>query len=256
MKRFLRTLLSLCFSNKRFSIREISLFDARMFVYIDQHTSRKIALRQFERSETEFLSKYVQPDFVCLDIGSNVGYFSVLFASKGAKVISFDPVRENYAIQTMTSALNPNLAIEIRNCAIGDHSGTIHFSIPKQTSLARIKSHSNPHDEITRIVQLITIDQLDLPQVDVIKIDVEGAEEMVIKGMLNTLERCKPKLIMVELVQEHLSEFGSSIESVFNLLSSRGMSPMVLNAGKLMHYEGGSAKNDNFFFVRNSHFSR
>lgn len=251
MKRILRVLLNLLFPNKRFSIRETSLFGARMFVYIDQHTGRKILLSQFERAETEFLDKFVQEDFVCLDIGSNVGYFSVLFASKGAKVHAFDPVRENFALLSLTSALNPNLDIELRNCAIGDESGSIDFYIPEQTSLARIQSNSKAKGEDKRTVELITIDQLDLPRVDVVKIDVEGAEEKVIKGMLNTLERCKPKLLMVELVEDHLMEFSSNIGAVFDLLASKGMVPMVVNNGRLVPYEGGGARNDNFFFVQN-----
>lgn len=251
MKRIMRVLLNLFFPSRRFSIREASLFGARMFVYSDQHTGRKILLSQFEREETAFLGNFVQDGFVCLDIGSNVGYYSILFASKGAKVHAFDPVRENVALLSLTGALNPSLAIELRNCAIGDENGSIDFYIPEQTSLARIQSNSKAKGEDKRIVELITIDQLDLPRVDVVKIDVEGAEEKVIKGMLNTLERCKPKLLMVELVEEHLLEFSSSIGAVFELLASKGMVPMVLNNGQLVPYEGGDAMNDNFFFVQN-----
>lgn len=250
MKRILHVLLNLLFPNKRFSVREVSLFGARMFVYIDQHTGRKILLSKFEREETSFLGEFVQKDFVCLDIGSNVGYFSVLFASKGAKVHAFDPVRENFALLSLTCALNPNLDIEIRNCAIGDKIGSIDFYIPEQTSLARIQSNSKAKGEDKRTVELITIDQLDLPRVDVVKIDVEGAEEKVIKGMLNTLERCKPQLLMVELVEDHLMEFSSNIRAVFDLLASKGMVPMVVNNGRLVPYEGGGAVNDNFFFVQ------
>ena len=250
MKKIFRTLLDLVFTNKRFSVKEILLFGSRVMIYIDQHTGRKIALKQFEREETEFLYKFVKKDFVCLDIGSNIGYYSVLFASKGAKVYSFDPVRENYAIQTMTCALNPKLAIELRNCAIGSSSGMISFSVPEQTSLTRINSNSVARGQDARTVELIAIDELYLPKVDVIKIDVEGAEETVIKGMLDTLQRCKPKLIMIELVEEHLREFGSSIAAVFDLLATQGMSPMVLNDGKLSPYAGGGATNDNFFFIQ------
>jgi FkbM family methyltransferase len=250
MKRILRGLLNLFFPNKRFSIRETLLFGARMFVYSDQHTGRKILLSQFEREETKFFGEFIQEGFVCLDIGSNVGYFSVLFASKGAKVYAFDPVRENYALLSLTVALNPNLDIELRNCAIGDESGSIDFYIPEQTSLARIRSNSEAKGEDKRTVELITIDQLDLPRVDVVKIDVEGAEEKVIKGMLNTLARCKPKLLMVELVEDHLMEFSSNIGAVFDLLASKGMVPMVVNNGWLVPYEGGGVKNDNFFFVQ------
>lgn len=253
MKTLFHLLLNLVFSNRRFSVRETFLFGARLLVYIDQHTCRKIVLRAFEREETKFLKGFVQEEHVCLDIGSNIGYFSVLFASKGAKVYSFDPVLENYAIQSLTCALNPKLAIEPRNCAVGNSSGTIGFSIPEQTSLARIDSNSAATEQDARTVQLITIDQLALPQVDVIKIDVEGAEEMVIKGMLDTLQRCKPKLIMIELVEEHLKGFGSDVQAVFDLLKTRSMAPMVLRKGKLIPYVGGGATNDNFFFVQDGH---
>ncbi len=250
IKKLTKTVFNLAFPNRKFSVREVSRFGARLLVYIDQHTGRKIALRFFERDETNFLRRFVKSNYVCLDIGSNIGYFAVLFASKGAKVYSFDPVLENFALQTLTCALNPKLSIELRNCAVSESCGMVGFSIPDQTSLARIDANSTAAGEDKRMVDMIAIDELDLPRVDVIKIDVEGAEEMVIKGMQDTLQRCKPKLIMVELVDEHLSAFGSSTAAVFDLLRSNNMSPMVLEDGALAPYVRGGAKNDNFFFVQ------
>lgn len=256
MRKLFSLFLDLIYPNKRFSVSEKLLFGARVFLYSDQHTGRKIRLSLFERNETKFLKNFVKNDFVCLDIGSNVGYYSVLFASKGAEVHSFDPVRENHAILTLTAALNMDLAIHAHHCAVGDKAGLVEFYVPKQTSYSRMQSNEKFETEDRRTVELITIDQLELPRVDVIKIDVEGAEEKVIKGMTETLARCRPKLVMIELVEEHLLNFATTVDAVFEHLAARGMVPMVLKGTKLFPYQSGRAKNDNFFFVPGSEFSK
>ena len=96
VKIFLRVLLNLFFPNKRFSIKEALLFGSRMLIYSDQHTGRKILLSRFEREETEFLDKFVQDDYVCLDIGCNSGHVTLFvaktFSPERITGIDIDPV--------------------------------------------------------------------------------------------------------------------------------------------------------------------
>lgn len=252
LKQMIRPLLDIRYPNRTFSVRELKTHGARFFAYLDQHTNRKIALGRFEVAETAFLSSQVSPDDVFLDIGSNIGYFSVLMASRGARVRAFDPVPQNAALLNLTSVLNPDLEISPMQAAVSDKAGTMRFQIMPQTSLSRLVAADADQDASAHEVevQVITIDDLKLDRVDMVKIDVEGAELSVLKGMTKTIKATRPKLFMIELVEEHLENFGHSLDDVIAFMRSMDYQAMALKNGSLTPYEGTTPVNDNFFFVR------
>lgn len=245
----------LVFPSTKYSVRGLQLFGQRLMVYIDQRTSRKIALRIFETAETKFFKNYIKPSDICLDIGANVGYYSILFASSGGDVISFEPVSQNATLLRLTAILNPNLNIKVLHTAVSDKNGTTDFIVSKQTSNSSLvsdqplKHQGLAKDYSIEKIDTITIDSLKLDKLDIIKMDIEGAEFLALKGMKETLIRLKPRIIMAEVVQEHLLAFSSSLIEVLEFLKSIGYDPYHLVKGNLEKYDGGRPSNDNFFFL-------
>jgi FkbM family methyltransferase len=158
---------------------------------------------------TLLMMRTVKPGWHCLDVGANHGYYSIVMASRvgpSGRVIALEPNFRLIELIRKTLEVNGfNDRAKALCNAVSEKSGDIvKLVVPHgQTGHASIYGHAKAFDEVME-VETVTIDQLtaDWPQVNFIKIDVEGAEENVWRGMRETVRR-NPELIIV-------LEFGAS----------------------------------------------
>lgn len=140
--------------------------------------------------DTEILKECVgRSDAVCLDIGANIGVLTLAMAELCPKgqVIAFE------ASEAAFVALAKNCAdatrIVVGHEIIGHHGDQVSW-------VEDMAELSSAHYVLGGHRKTISIDSLNLPRVNFIKIDVEGAELEVLYGAEETLERCKPKVIL------------------------------------------------------------
>jgi len=149
-------------------------------------------------SEGPYLYKNVQINKgdIVIDAGANIGLFSALASSLGAIVYAFEPVkstREKYLAKT--AQLNPN--INVIPLALSNENKE--FSIKgNDIGGATIMPERYMKGDINEIVQGITLDdwvkQNNIPRVDFIKADIEGAERLMLEGAQWVLKTYTPKL--------------------------------------------------------------
>lgn len=162
-------------------------------------------ISDYQRPQREKAFEYVRNWRMALDIGANVGIFSKHFGSRFEKVMAFEPCTGNF--EALIANVPSN--VECRKQAVGDEMGwaDVHFT-PRQCGGAHVCSMddddrvvTNPNIEIdpehVERVELITIDSLRLEHCDLIKLDVQGCEEIVLRGAMKTIKRCRP-VIMIE----------------------------------------------------------
>ncbi len=135
-------------------------------------------------------------DDVVLDLGANVGYFSVLAASKGCVSYAFEPTPSQIPIIKRHSELNGD-RIYAEQYAISNQGGETTFYLDNDILAANsLIVRGNQGSSIT--VNQITVDdfvkQKKLERVDFIKADIEGAERLMLEGATETLKRFAPKL--------------------------------------------------------------
>jgi len=169
------------------------------------------ALLDHEPIVREFLLSQFAPDRVFVDVGANVGAYSLRAAAKGMQVVSFEPNPENVALLRKNAELN-RLSLDLHECALGSSEGRVRLSQTGGTS----KVTENEGIE----VPLATLDSFNLPWVDLMKIDVEGYEFDVVEGARKTLERCHPN-IMVEMHHWLGAEKEASMFRIFGELGYR-----------------------------------
>lgn len=163
-------------------------------------------LADYQRPQREQAFKYVKNWRMALDIGANVGIFSKHFGSRFQNVIAFEPCSGNF--EALLANVPSN--VECRKQAVGNEMGwaDVHFT-PRQCGGAHVCSMdddervvTNPNivvnPENVERVELITIDSLDLEHCDLIKLDVQGCEEIVLRGAMRTIKRCRPVIILEE----------------------------------------------------------
>lgn len=166
-------------------------------------------LRVFKTHEplaTELLRKELKDGMVCIDMGSNIGYYAILeskLVGNSGKVIGFEPAPMNFIYLNHNVAANKLSNIETYNTAIGDTDGYVNFLIREQSNSCRVvfSQATNQLDGIATIkVPVKTLDtfiqERQITKVDFIRMDLDGYEYKAYQGMINTIKRFKPALMM------------------------------------------------------------
>ena len=150
---------------------------------------------------------FLQPGSVVIDVGANLGEWTVPFAravGSTGRVIAVEPAPRSAAALESTLAANALRQAEIVCCAIADHDGTAEFAVPvvisarTDTGTARIGPAPTGYDALR--VPLRRLDSLaaerNLARLDLVKIDVEGHERSVLDGAASILDRFRPVLVI------------------------------------------------------------
>lgn len=182
-----------------------------------------------ERQVMEYMGSKIAGESVVLDIGANVGHHSLFFSTKAREVHSFEP---NPAFHPQFNALmgDNNISnVHLHPFGLGESTQEATYYAPTGDNRGLgsfIEGHesSNASAGVMSIVRGDdAIIALNLPRIDFIKIDVEGYEESVLRGLQETLKKFKPLVVME---YEH-GDFSSS-ES-FSALTE-GYTPYLLRA--------------------------
>lgn len=158
-----------------------------------------------EQSMIDLMIPNFGDDTVFMDIGANIGVFSVIAAKRCRQVYAFEANPKIFDI--LKENVEPFDNVEIFNVAIGDKNGMANLYLHKKRGGADtlIQKRIRPHQQGEVItVPCTKLDDYGL-QADVIKIDVEGAEMFVVNGGLKTLR--KAKLIFMEHHWVQLDDF-------------------------------------------------
>jgi FkbM family methyltransferase len=220
-------------------VKQVALRDFQLLVFNNEVVGRRIWLfKTFEVEETKLFSNIVKPDDVCLDIGGNIGYFSMLLAARAKQghVHVFEPIPINAAMINASKELNGFNNVTTNNLAVGDENGTVSFSVSNDSAYSSIKATGRVAEARNITVPILRIDdylaERNIKHVDIIKVDVEGAENMVIDGAkgLLTSKTKKPRLVLLELFDENLKPFGSSVAAIVQKMRGWGYAPHVTNS--------------------------
>lgn len=165
------------------------------------------------------LLEHIRPGSVALDIGANIGVCSYAMLRRAGAVHAFEPHPTCVSVLRALAARQPRLSVH--DVALSDAEGSLRFYVPvvdgrevtEATSLQPIEAPSRTIEAAVR-----SVDSFDFRDVSVIKIDVEGHEDAVLRGAENTLRREHPVLV-IELEERHRSR---PIGETVAWLASRG----------------------------------
>ena len=146
----------------------------------------------------------------------------------------------------------------MNNVAVGSSEGMVQFSVSVDFAYSSMRARGRLAEQRMIDVPIVSLDdyveRAGIAHVDAMKVDVEGAEDMVISGgarLLSDKER-RPRIVLLELCDGNLSSFGTCIGAVVAHMSAFGCSPKVLAdaGGYLMPYTPDMAnKRYNIIFV-------
>lgn len=194
----------------------------------------------YEKEAFLLAEKLIREDAIILDIGANIGYFSLIAARKASKgkVIAFEPhgsLREEISQNILLNKLGN---VQVEPYAIGNQTTTTTFFIADKSNIGM--SGLVPQENFSGITEQVSLIQLDewlnrhpLPAINFIKIDTEGAELDVLKGMKDLLQKHSP-VILIEVMGHLLSLFGNSPEDVYSFLGQFQYRPYLIPAENIL----------------------
>ena len=160
-----------------------------------------------------------------VDVGAFVGLYTIAAADRlkrSGRVVAFEPDNRNYALLDEQVQLNGLSGyVELHHAAVSDYDGQSAF-LGNGSSEARLITSMSPASVMTNVV---TIDRIFVDQrMDVLKIDVEGHEEKVLRGAWNTLrvKSLRPRVIFIEVHPYAWPSLGVTSETFLSTLTEAG----------------------------------
>lgn len=210
----------------------VTSYALRFELDLSDHVEERIFWEDYDRHILSWWADEMAPDSVFLDVGANVGLYSLVAAARGATVVAFEPNPRTRARLEANIRLNHfERRITVRPEALSDAIGTATLFDDvmegQREANAGVASLSNKNAAGRSIeVRTSTLDaivkELRLPRVDWIKMDIQGAEYPALKGGSDTLAS-RPRLLL-ELEPEVAKNMGWCVEDLRRLLRDHGYS--------------------------------
>lgn len=183
------------------------------------------AFHNYEREDKDLILNYLKSDSVFLDIGANIGHFTFYFKEKVPTIEChlFEPnPKLQQCIQKTLSSSNIE-KVYAHEIALSDSNGSATFFIDSYNdgghSLIGNKISQKSKNTQKLTVKTAKLDdyarEKNIQKIDVIKVDIQGAEESFVKGASETLNRHKP-IIMIEVDSENLVGFFKLLKELLN----------------------------------------
>lgn len=168
---------------------------------------------EYNPEETEMILSLASG--LCLDVGANFGVMGQALESNGFEVVSFEPQPDVYTV------LCKNVTGACINMGLSDSAGSL--TMPKILTGSRANyggQSIGTRSELGTIpVKVDTLDSFDFKNVGFMKIDVEGFEEKVLRGAVDTIARCRPIMYIEDdrveksaSLRAYIKSLGYSIE--------------------------------------------
>jgi FkbM family methyltransferase len=193
-----------------------------------------------ERHEVSFILSVLEPGMIFFDVGANAGLFAISVAKKigGGCVFAFEPCSSTFELLKKNLLINCLADVNVFQTALGNSvgQGVLQINARGKDGLNTLGRPTHPGSQVVgqEDVRITTVDAFmkdrNIPRVDVMKVDIEGAELMMFRGARELLERKDAPLILYEGFGFLTRGFGYHPVEILWLLESCGYTLFLLNS--------------------------
>jgi FkbM family methyltransferase len=205
-----------------------------MFIDPSDDLDRDFYLGTFDPAMLKLISQTVREGDTCIDIGAQKGYVSLTLAqavgNKG-RVLAFDADKRAAAKLIANIDRTNQRVIEVFQCALGEREGSCTFVLSKvlgwssrfPNELAKTAVEETVEVKVNSFDEMIARKEISIEpnKVSFIKLDAEGSEPLILKGMRSFLSTARP-VLCVEVNYDSLGAAGSSPQELQKLLDELG----------------------------------
>jgi FkbM family methyltransferase len=174
----------------------------------------------YEPETTELIRRYSEG--IGLDLGANIGYFTLLMAQKCKTVYAFEPAKQTFEILKHNIGINNSKNIIGESLAVGNRSEVLPLSINSTDIGSNSFVSQGSREKGKDLVQVVMLDEYfkDKEKPDIIKMDVEGWEQEAIEGGRSVFEHAK--VIIFENNLPLLKKRGKNGDEVLKMIEGFG----------------------------------
>jgi len=249
---FIREVLSYFYDTVRYSAIEsytLAIGDTEVAFTAPNQTVVRRNKRRLETEQRELadLVEKIEDNDVVFDIGANTGLYTVFAAKRcqSANVVAFEPYPPNVQLLKRDIERNDLENVDVREIALSDSKGEVEFNQPEEEdvgygsgSIELDTSNSSTTVEVPARSgdELISHDEIPIP--NIVKIDVEGAEPLVVDGMENALDHPDCRLVYCEIHRDDveyrpsISHFGVTLSDMKSRFKKLGFEVVELQTGE------------------------
>lgn len=221
-----------------------------------EHMGAALRYLGAKSDDVEFrtIRRFIKPTDLCFDIGANIGYYTLMLASVVKEVHAFEPVPLSCHLLMSNVVINGITNVIVNRYAVGDLTGESVFNIAADSGYCGFRDTKIVRCANSMRVSAIRLDDYcashNISRIDFLKVDVEGAESLVLDGAHETL-KSGPRFMMIELADCVQEKYHSSVDDIVKTVASYGYKPFIpingnLRAFRCEHYNLFS----NVFFFR------
>ena len=185
---------------------DIESLGAKMRLYPDGNVCEKRVLftpQYFDAIERELLVSRLRDGFTFIDIGANIGAYSLFVAARAARILAVEPQPEIFARLAFNIAQNPFGTVKAVACALADKPGELTLFIDPtnrgESSVRILNSSAGTSVKVPAMTLLSLVEGEGYERIDAVKLDVEGAEDLILEPFLRDAPQALwPGFIIIE----------------------------------------------------------
>lgn len=211
-------------------------------IFLDEKDSLRLSYNEnYEIKESEIVKNEINSGDNVIDIGANIGYYTLLFArlvGKNGKVYAFEPDPYNFQILKKNIAINGYENVILEQKAISEKTGVLKlFRSEENYGMHRIYQSKWCKEPIN--IDSIKLDDYlkNLNDINFIKIDIEGAEYGALQGMKSIIEKNENLKIFTEFVPSSITEYGVEPKTFLNFFLRNGFTILHVGSNKTINNE-------------------
>lgn len=209
----------------------------RVRTLLSDHIEAQLFWQGFQEADQGVLQRiraHLPRDGVFIDVGANIGSFTLVGArvAEVGHVHAFEPSGHHHARLSHNVALNGFTNVTLNQQGLHDQPGSATLFLPRAEGEVNNSGAASLYRDAARdgkqVVEEVALIRLDdyvadkgVSRVDVIKIDIEGAEYSALKGAMNTLRRFRP-LVLMELDRDNLLRAGCTADDILGFWQALG----------------------------------
>jgi FkbM family methyltransferase len=212
----------------------------RIRLFWNSEISWLLYVKDFEASERAFHNAFLRTGDIYLDIGANIGLFTLIAArrvGRSGRVFAFEPVSSTYESLLQNISLNRFKNVRAYQFALSDAMGSAEMTVSLDGFDGR-NSMAKPTGGEKFTKETVAISTLDhfvtdthlAGKITMVKIDVEGWEIHVLEGAKTALAAPDAPLLQVEFTEEALRMANSSSKDLYQTLKQFGYKMFIFNA--------------------------
>lgn len=204
-------------------------------MYVGEKDNLKLSLYGiYEPCETKFFQNEIKRGHIVVDIGANIGYYTLLFAKQvGAdgRVFAFEPEAQNFSLLGKNVEMNAYTNVSLVNKAVSHNTGKLRLFVSEDNEAAHSVSDSHDAKDFAE-VDCVRLDDYFTNfnrEVNFVKMDIEGAEYYAVKGMTSLLQSNPNIVLVTEFWPKGLLHAHAEPRAYLELLLNMGFTIYHLN---------------------------